>query len=151
MVLLPDWIAEWLPFAVIFGIGAWWTRFEAREAERRRTAPERARRRLRDLEHRMLVQAGAEQLLRRMLIEDLRQVKAKREAYEQIRTEFGLDLEQPTEIPTLRDSLYRRRHRRRRLDSPGRSGRLQPTASERGDTATRDPERNVLRNVDANK
>lgn len=133
--MLPDWLADSLPFAVIFFCAAWWAYFEKRDAERRRTAPERWARRARDLEHAFLVQVDAEHLLRRMLIEDLRQVAAKRRAYEQL----GIEYPDLFEIPTLRSALRRCRRR------------LEPTARERRNATTGDPKRDVLRDVDANE
>lgn len=139
--MLPDWLADLLPFVVLLLCGGWWIYFEERDAERRRTAPERARRSRRDLEHAFLVQVDAEQLLRRMLIEDLRQVAAKRWAYEQL----GIEYPRPAPTPLVELTPLARllRHWRRR--------RLEPTARERRDATTGDAKRDVLRDVDANE
>lgn len=72
-----------------------WNWWEDREYERRRTQPERAKRRMRDLEHQMLMAMNAEDLLRRMLIEDLRQIAAQRRAVQYLRDEYNMEIEWP--------------------------------------------------------
>lgn len=75
-------------------------RWLSERGERRRTAP--TRHAIRDLEHRYMVHIGAERLLRQMLIDDLRQVKAIREVYEYARTHLDIDLDRPAELPRSR-------------------------------------------------
>lgn len=93
---------EYLFFAPAVLSGLIWLYME-RQARRRGTPKEQARRYIRDLEHDCLVQMGSsgEDLLRRMLIEDLKQVQARRELAAYMREHFGLDIDESREIPPL--------------------------------------------------
>lgn len=94
------WIAE---AALLVGVGvlvviAWWpvwARWWSHRDERFMTRDELARRRVRDFEHDIVVNwlndASAEKLLRRMLIDDLRQIRARRQGMEAL----GIDFEWP--------------------------------------------------------
>lgn len=66
-----------------------WGMYESKAAERRRTAPERARRSTRELELRLLGEMGAENYLRRILIGDFRQIVAKEKARAYIERELS--------------------------------------------------------------
>ena len=75
---------------VFFGLWLW---NEHRAAERRRTQPERRARHMRDLDHQVILSLpDAEQILRRMLVDDLRQAAARRHAVEQLQA-AGLDVQ----------------------------------------------------------
>jgi hypothetical protein len=74
----------------------WWMRHEERELERRRTAPERARRARRSMELDYMggcAAAGdhcAERYLQETLIADLRALRDRRWAQEYLREHYGL-------------------------------------------------------------
>lgn len=95
--------------AIVAGL---WTLWLARRDAREGTPKERARRHMRDLEHRLLVRmeppearvadgGNATNLLLRMLIEDLKQVETQRHVVEYFREHYDLDLEASMEIPPL--------------------------------------------------
>lgn len=101
-------IVMWIPMVLIL----LWNWSEAREDERRRTQPERNRRRMRDLEHRLLVKMGAERILRRMLIEDRRQIAQRHEAAEYLREHYGIETQWPSSSASTGRSIRERFGRR---------------------------------------
>lgn len=103
-----DLIATWIPVVVI----VLWNWSLAREEQRRLTQPERSRRRMRDLEHRLLVKMGAERILRRMLIEDLRQIVERRKAAEYLREHYGIETQWPSSSASTGKSIRERFGRR---------------------------------------
>lgn len=95
--------------AILAGL---WTLWLRRRDNREGTPKERARRYMRDLEHGVLVRmeppetrvadgGSATNLLLRMLIEDLKQVEARRHVVMYFREQYDLDLEASMEVPPL--------------------------------------------------
>lgn len=91
---------EVLPWLVIAAALIWWQWFENREDERRRTAPERARRATRNFELDCLAQMQAEDWLRRVLIADLKQHIAREQARRYLREHYGIEPDPPP-MPSL--------------------------------------------------
>jgi hypothetical protein len=82
-----------LPVLFLAAIFALWGWAEHRDAERRRTAPARAARARRELEIDFFARmSDGEQILRLLLLADLREVKAREDARAYLREHYGMEI-----------------------------------------------------------